>query len=175
MSAKHKILNAAACVVDRAGAAHLTIDAVAAEARLSKGGVLYHFPTKRAMLEGMLDHVLTRIEERLARHQAVLDDGPNRLSRAFVLAEQEQDDQERAMSLALLAAAAEDPSLLEPARCAVRRWFDTARREGEAGVLVLLAVEGMRFLDNLNLLPLRGVERADLQRSLLRMAEGELP
>jgi AcrR family transcriptional regulator len=171
MSAKRKILNAAACVVDRAGAAHLTIDAVAAEAKLSKGGVLYHFPTKRAMLEGMVQHVLDRTHDRVVRHRATLQDAPNATVRALIKSEQEQDEPERAMSLAILAAAAEDPSLLEPARAAVAEWFASVADEGRLGVLLLLATEGLRFLSMLNLLPMGDAERAAVHQSMLRIAE----
>ena len=54
VNTRHKILETAVAIVDTNGAAHLTIDAVAAHAGLSKGGVLYHFPSKRALLEAML-------------------------------------------------------------------------------------------------------------------------
>ena len=169
-SAKRKILNAAALVVDRAGAAHLTIDAVAEQAELSKGGVLYHFPNKRAMLEGMLQHVLERTQERVAAHLPEIADGEYATLRSLIIAAQEQDDQERSMSLAILAAAAEDPTLLEPAREVIADWFATVEREGPLGVLLLLATEGLRFLDMLNLLPMRPAERTQLHASLLGFA-----
>ena len=172
MSAKHKILSAAACVVDRDGAAHLTIDAVAAEAELSKGGVLYHFPRNGRCSRGMLQHLLDRVGERVARHFADLQGGPHRMVRALIKSEQEQDEPERAMALAILAAAAEDPSLLEPARAAVAGWFASVEDEGNLGVLLLLATEGLRFLSMLNLLPMAAAERAETHESLLRIAEG---
>ncbi len=178
LSAKTRILVAAATVVGRSGAAHLTIDAVANQARLSKGGVLYHFPSKRAMLEGMVQHVLDRGAERFARYRAALEGGNNVVVRALILAEQEQDDEERAMSLAILAAAAEDPNLLDPAREAVAGWFSDIRKETGAGsnadqigVLLLLAMEGLRFLGMLNLLPMGPAEREQIRQRLLRIAE----
>ena len=39
----------------RDGAQALTLDAVAAEAGVSKGGLLYHFKTKRELLDAMLE------------------------------------------------------------------------------------------------------------------------
>ena len=53
-----RIRVAAATVIERDGAGHLTLDKVAAEAGLSKGGLLYHYPTKDALLEGLLGHLL---------------------------------------------------------------------------------------------------------------------
>jgi len=50
-----RILDAAYLVAERSGVAALTLDAVAAEAAVSKGGLLYHFPSKEALLSGMVD------------------------------------------------------------------------------------------------------------------------
>jgi AcrR family transcriptional regulator len=46
-------MNAALRVAERAGVGGITIEAVAAEAGLTKGGVIYHFPTRGALLAGI--------------------------------------------------------------------------------------------------------------------------
>src|ERR1700722_665718 len=48
------LLDAAERVAIRLGAAHLTLDAVAKEAKVGKGGLIYHFPSKKALFEAML-------------------------------------------------------------------------------------------------------------------------
>ena len=48
------LLDAAKRVMQRVGAGHLTLDAVAKEAGVSKGGLLYHYPSKGDLLRGML-------------------------------------------------------------------------------------------------------------------------
>ena len=53
-----RIRVAAAKVIERDGAGHLTLEKVAAQADLSKGGLLYHYPSKDALLQGLLDHLL---------------------------------------------------------------------------------------------------------------------
>lgn len=172
--AKTKILSAAAAVVGRSGAAHLTIDAVAAEAKLSKGGVLYHFPNKRAILEGMLERLISRYSERISRFEAELGDEPDAAIRAVILAERGQDAEERSMALALLAAAAEDPELLAPARAVIGQWFEAVRASSanaQLGILLLLATEGLRFLEMLDLLPAGGSAREELGQTLLNVAE----
>ncbi|PRH87577.1 hypothetical protein C5L14_13335 [Labrys okinawensis] len=45
-----QILTATVAVIERVGVHNLTIDLVAAEAGVSKGGVLHHFPTKTALI-----------------------------------------------------------------------------------------------------------------------------
>src|SRR5205809_615370 len=49
-----KLLDAAEAVVVRQGIANLTLDAVAAEAGMSKGGLLHHFPTKDRLVEALV-------------------------------------------------------------------------------------------------------------------------
>ena len=167
---KARILEAAARIVGQAGAAHLTIDAVAAEAGLSKGGVLYHFPNKRSLLEGMLRKVLDDVETRTARYRAELGEGRGTALRARILAESEQSRDERAMALALLAAAAEDPDLLDPARVFVKAGFAEIREapgDPDFALILLLATEGLRFLDMLDLLPMTGAERKRIHGRLL--------
>lgn len=53
-SSRERILDAASELVRELGAARLTLDAVAERAKLSKGGLLYNFPNKDALLLAML-------------------------------------------------------------------------------------------------------------------------
>ena len=52
-------------MIRRDGAQALTLDAVAAEAGVSKGGVLYHFASKRALIDGLIERWLDDFEARL--------------------------------------------------------------------------------------------------------------
>ena len=167
---KARLLDAASAIVAKVGAGHLTIDAVAAEAGMSKGGVLYHFPSKHLLLEGMLNGLLTGFEERVARHREQRDGS---LIQAWILAEQGQSSSQRSMALALLANAAESPDLLDPAREFVRGTFSDVRSEAEdedLNTILLLAAEGLRFLGMLDLLPLDDDERGKLHDRLLNLA-----
>ncbi|MDT2241973.1 TetR/AcrR family transcriptional regulator [Paenibacillus larvae] len=56
-SKRQHILDAACRIVKELGAVHLTLDAVAKEARVSKGGLLYHFPSKEALIQEMITHM----------------------------------------------------------------------------------------------------------------------
>ena len=64
-SRRAQLLDAAVAVIRRDGAAALTLDAVAAEAGVSKGGVLYHFASKRALIDGLLSRWLDDFEAQL--------------------------------------------------------------------------------------------------------------
>ena len=58
-----KLLEAASAVIRRDGAQGLTLDAVAAEAGVSKGGLLYHFASKRDLLDGLVERWLDEFQE----------------------------------------------------------------------------------------------------------------
>ena len=56
-------------MIRRDGARALTLDAVAAEAGVSKGGVLYHFATKRALIDGLIARWLDDFEDAARRRR----------------------------------------------------------------------------------------------------------
>src|SRR5664279_3356208 len=63
---KRRILDAAEQVVLRDGVGHLTLEAAAHEAGLSKGGVLYHFPTRDALVAAMVTRIIEQFEDDIA-------------------------------------------------------------------------------------------------------------
>lgn len=73
---RERILEALKVVLIRGGAQAVTLDAVAAEALISKGGLLYHFDSKQALFDGLY----RQLAERSALIQAA--DSPEPLSRA---------------------------------------------------------------------------------------------
>jgi AcrR family transcriptional regulator len=62
-STRDRLLDAFESLVVDAGTRGATLDAVAAEAGVSKGGLLYHFPSKEALVDAMVE----RLREQAAR------------------------------------------------------------------------------------------------------------
>src|SRR5690606_30036165 len=114
---KGKIVEAAARVVLANGIASFTLDAVAKEAGVSKGGLLYHFPTKEHLLLAMVESLVKITEERIAEVQAE-DQQPGSWLRGFIEACLIREDPEVGsvgrLSVAFLTAAANDIALLKP-------------------------------------------------------------
>lgn len=75
--AREKVLRAYVDLLSEDGERAATIDAVAARAGVSKGGVLYHFPSKDALAEATLDHFSAIINDDLAT-MAGAAEGPSR-------------------------------------------------------------------------------------------------
>ena len=168
---RNRLLDAAAGIVAQSGAGNLTIDAVAESAGLSKGGVLYHFPSKRDLLQGMLERLLEEFQSRTA---ALTAEGQPSLLHAHIESVLHRPAGEQAASLAVLANAAEDPSLLEPARELLIERTEQILAEAKDPVqalIVFLASEGIRFLEVMNLLPLEADLLERVGSRLATMAE----
>jgi len=88
----------------------------------------------------------------------------------FVLLNNTQSPEDRAIAQVLLAAAAEDPELLSPARAMFGQWLALATKQSQSTTVLLLASEGLRFLDLLDLLP-KGTSPKSLLKVLNRVAE----
>jgi AcrR family transcriptional regulator len=61
-STRPQVLASTAALVLDQGAAELTLERAAANAGVSKGGLLYHFPTKAALVEALIVDVLDDFE-----------------------------------------------------------------------------------------------------------------
>lgn len=165
---RNLILDAAEEVVLNRGGRELTLELAAQAAGLSKGGVLYHFPTKAALIGAMLTRLIERFEAELdvaAEGAAVTEQLAFYIQAGFSACEQE-----RRVGAALLAVLAEDKTLLEPLRAFYQRRFDALRRPGfdfSQGAVAMLAVEGLFLLDLLELTSLNQEERSAIEQRLL--------
>ena len=167
------LLDAAETVIARQGIGNLTLDAVAAEARVSKGGLLHHFSTKDRLVEALVRRCA---DDWRARYTAAYDetsDGPGRMARALVgmcLGDDELwTEQLRRSSSAVFAALAQNPALIEPMRVV---YADLHRRiaadglppgVGEAAVMTM---DGLWLNWVLGLVPIDAAMKARLQKAL---------
>jgi len=170
-ASKDMILDAAKRVVTSRGPAHLTLDAVAAEAGLSKGGLLYNFPSKKALIQGM---ILTHVEQyrkAFAALRSERHDEPNSVICALVRARKETGI-ERSVGLAMLAGLAEDPELLSPLRAEIHSALADVRENATdptLATLVLLAFDGLEFLELLDISPFDAAGRRELEDQMAEL------
>src|SRR5687767_6362362 len=76
-SSRERILDAYEDVLAAEGERYTTVEAVAAKAGVSKGGVLYHFPSKDRLAEALYDRVLALAVEDVDQMRTA-PDGPAR-------------------------------------------------------------------------------------------------
>jgi AcrR family transcriptional regulator len=130
-------------VVER-GAKYLTLDELAKQAGVSKGGILYYFPTKEALLASMVAELVANftsaIEEQAHIHGWLM----------AYLHVTLQEKNGLASAGALLGAIANNPVLLGPLREAHRAWMK--RIEDEMGssltaAQIRLAIDGLWYAE----------------------------
>lgn len=119
---REEILTAAERVIAQLGVKRLTIEQVAKAVGMSRGGILYHFSSKEALIQGMLTRFIERFE-RLLEDEAANDPEPiGRFARAYARSTLKMDEGATAVFSALLAAIAYDPHLLDPLRTHLEYW-----------------------------------------------------
>jgi AcrR family transcriptional regulator len=116
------ILDAAEALIGKEGVKKLTIENVAAAAGLSRGGVLYHFASKEALIQGMLDRMNRRFEA-IIEDEIARDPEPHgRWTRAFARAALRMDEQTTSVFAPLIAAISYEPKLLEEMQANQNKW-----------------------------------------------------
>jgi len=172
-SKRDSILYAAGQVVLSEGAGQLTLDSVAEKAGVSKGGLLYHFPTKDTLIEELLGAYLgafdTQIDEHILRDT---EPAPGQFLRAYVRTSFSDDLPDPSISAAALAAITSKPELLQKVRDKYAQWQARALADGipiDTALTVMLATDGMWCAELLGIEPLSVEQRARMQSALLRL------
>ncbi|WP_440958077.1 TetR/AcrR family transcriptional regulator [Oceanicaulis sp. LC35] len=171
VSTSDLILDAAERVVARDGA-HLTIDAVVKESGFSKGGVLYNFPSKTALIEGMIARMTGRFLERhkAAKAAAQADGAP--MLRAMFRAFFDDKAVDRQVYMGLLAALAENPEMIEPVRTIhmqIRDEVLTQAPNADIARIAMLAADGLHFAEILGLECFSPDERSAIEARLIAL------
>jgi AcrR family transcriptional regulator len=158
-----KLLDAASAVIRRDGAQSLTLDAVAAEAGVSKGGLLYHFRSKRDLLDAVVARWLDEF-------QRDIDDAGGSFPVGYVRA----SDGAKAEEAGLLAALVADPDVLTAVRERYATWQDRVVNEGGDPVeatVARLAADGLWLADLLGMAPPEGELRMRVMARLLELCD----
>ena len=148
------ILDAGEAVVARLGAASLTLDAVAAEADISKASVIYDFKTKQNLIEAIVERAFRRDREHHAAVEADLASSNSLAIRGRIkVAEEPPPENFKPVALGLSMALILDPALrarMQKSQAeTISRIIETASSPRGA-LLAYLALEGLKFLEYLD-------------------------
>lgn len=169
------ILRATERVVAERGYSALTLDAVAEAAGVSKGGLLYHFPSKEALVAGLLEELAAAFDADQVAERGE-DVAPGAWTRAFVRSSVAPSSAPtHSAAVALLAAVGHDPTLLAPLQERYREWVGRLEDDGLEGVdahVVRLAADGLWAADLFNLAPPEEALRARILQRLDELAGG---
>ena len=171
---RERILTAAAAVARESGPGSLSLDAVAARAGVSKGGLLYNFPTKAKLLQSLVEAYVAEFERMLDEAVA----GGEALAAAFVRLTAAAVDEEHAPAAWIFSAIAEDPDFLAPVKRHRRALLE--RLKGEARdvpglLLAFLAMEGLHSMKLFDAEILSEEQRRQVVERVLRIARQATP
>ena len=173
-SARERIIDVAEQIVIGEGASHMTMDAVAAKAGVSKGGLIYHFHSQRDLLQAMIDRFVDRVDAHMNHARAQLPESSARNIMAYVQTWFAIGGDYRRTASALLAAMAREPELLQSVRQKHRAVLsEIVERSPNPGLAVVLslATEGMWMSELLDISPLTDSERDRVKCTLLKLAD----
>jgi AcrR family transcriptional regulator len=159
-SVRDGLLDAAEAVVAREGITRLTLDAVAAEIGMSKGGVLHHFPAKDRLVEAMVVRSAEAWRATYTHAYELMPPGPGRMARALFhhcLSDAKGWTRElQRSSSACFAAYAQNPKLIAPMRDVYSDLHERLKNDGlppGVGEAVGAAINGLWLYFVLGLVP----------------------
>jgi AcrR family transcriptional regulator len=181
---REKILDAAVRVAIRDGILATTLDAVATEASVSKGGLLYHFASKDELIAAMLVHCRSKTQRVIEARMAADPNPQGRWLRALLettclpSADHESgalpaSDTTRFFA-AMLTALVNNPSLLDPVRQNMREVREQLVAEGPNGlrqVALGAAVHGLILWQHLGFISSADPVYQSILTELITLAE----
>lgn len=177
-SVRDRLLDAAEQVASRDGVRSLTLEAVAAQAGVSKGGLLYHFHSKSVLITAIVERLANRCE---SEQKEALDKDfrqAGAFTRAYLTARAKRPDPaEQPVHTALLAAAGTNPQYLDPFRRRIVEWQARLESDGidpATASIVRLAIDGLCLCRLLGLPVPEGELHQRVIERLRSMTENEL-
>lgn len=149
-SKRQFLLDAACLIVAEKGAQALTLEAVAAAAGVSKGGLLYHFSTKRALVFGMVDRAIEAFESQLDRRSVAA------FLQTYVQAATTASVSGQQRSAAVVAAAALEPAALQRLDARMAAWAEFVVAEAadpDLALVVVMAADGIWYANTVRPTP----------------------
>ncbi|RJN32553.1 TetR/AcrR family transcriptional regulator [Nesterenkonia natronophila] len=179
-SKREAALEAAKRIVQREGVTALSYEAVAAEAALTKGGLLYHFPSREDLLLALHQYVADQWEQCMVREvgqDTVTGLDEDTRTAAYVRASQNPD---RAELLLTLEAATQNTAANQVWNGVYQRWAaqePTAAEDDEAvrRFIARLAADGLWFYESIADSELRPEVRARLVEEIIALGQEPIP
>jgi AcrR family transcriptional regulator len=169
-----RLLDAATNVILSDGVTSLTLDAVARAAEVSKGGLLYHFPSKEALIHALVEQLLASFDAQVERalDPEEPEGTPGRWTRAYVRACFATDERQRDLGATLALVISADPRLMKLVEAAFardQRMIEADGLDPVKAALVHMAADGLSFHEVLGMPSLAEPLRSQLFDALLEL------
>jgi len=168
---REALINSAIQLLQVDGVNALTLDAVAKKANTSKGGLLYHFPNKQALIEGIVQDIYEKFSEEF--FILVEKETKNRYTKAYI--KLCFDDLSKHSDLyvgSMVVPFLENKNVQE----IYQNILDHLKQDelDDTTVdLIRLTIDGVYYNKFSTLAPLTEVEMDEIKQRLYRLAKGE--
>lgn len=168
---RNTVIQAALAIIARDGPGRLTLDAIAREGGISKGGLMHQFRTKEAVLRTLLENQVEFFENISREYLSKLgpDAAEPQLSAQIAVQKQALAEQ-HSVAFGVLGALMENPSLLASMRDMDTKKMEAIRSEAtdpDLALLRWLAARGIAFSVMMGMCPLSEDDRNRLFDRLL--------
>jgi AcrR family transcriptional regulator len=174
---RDRLLQATSHIIQTQGIERLTLDAVAKEAQVSKGGLLYHFASKEALVVGVIQYLMDDFDAAID-HELIQDNMPNspgKWLRAYVNATFSYKTLPVSLVTSLFSAVTTNSEdLLKPVQNRFNDWQQKTEANGLDPVranLVRLAADGLGTNEMFGLSTTNDAIRQQLLKMLLEIIQ----
>jgi AcrR family transcriptional regulator len=173
-STKNRILDAANKVIEKKGLNCFTLDEVAKEADISKGGLLHHYPSKDKLIKGLIENYIDLLQSRISEREKILSEAsPCNWLLSFIYEQFNQCKLDTNTMYGLLAAAASNHDLLNPVLEKRKERFDKINecKDPIMALVISFACDGIAFSNLLGLEVLPEDAKAKLMDRLITLSK----
>jgi AcrR family transcriptional regulator len=167
---RNAVIQAALAIIARDGPGRLTLDAIARESGISKGGLMHQFRNKEAVIKALLEHQIQHFSDFSKRYLAENGSAPEPHLAAQIATLRETLTDQRAIFLAILGAVAQEPGLLSITKeidASTLKAIKAEAADPELATLRWLSAYGLALTAMLGICPIPEKERSRLFDRLL--------
>jgi len=165
-------IEAALAIIAREGVGKLTLDAIARESGISKGGLLHQFRTKEAVLKALLEHQMAYFAEFARQYREAHAEGQASPNLALEIAKsRELLTHPSSVAFAVGLVVAQEPALMAEPRARTAADLERIRAEAadpDLAVLRWAAARGLALSAQLEISPL---PQEEMRRLFARLAD----
>ncbi|MFB7641118.1 TetR/AcrR family transcriptional regulator [Peribacillus butanolivorans] len=152
----------------------LTLDAVAKQAGISKGGLLYHYPNKEALLLGLTQYIFEEFTMLFEEHAKKDPLEKGKWCRALIETTKEDLDHNAELNVGIIAASMLNPSLSESMSKSYQYMQNKVEQDNInpiTATIIRLAIDGLYYSELFNIAPLDDKMNKEVIQQLINMTK----
>lgn len=170
---KDDILRATSRIIHSENLTSMTLDRIAKESEISKGGLLYHFPNKNAIVQGLIEKGIHNYYETIEEHQKSDQDDSGKWSRAYLTCSFFEPKQTKELwlsgFLSALAFNRESLDLLEENFKVWQNRFENDGIDPIIAIIIKLVADGVWFLELFGFTHMTEKTKNDIYEKLMEL------